>query len=137
MSSYTAYFAIEKKIKRMGVPLERDEWIEQFTEGKKTGLTQLSPTEYREFIMFMNQILKVQSVQKEKELKQRRKVIALFAQMGYVTEDQKSDMQRIHNWCFQYGHMHKDLNHYTGADLTKLVTQAQEVYNTFLKALEL
>lgn len=135
--NYSTYFAIENKIKRMGVPLERDEWIEQFTEGKKNGLTQLTPNEYREFIVFMNQILKTESVQKDRELVQRRKVIALFAQMGYVTEDLKSDMQRIHNWCIQYGHLHKDLNHYTGADLTKLVTQAQEVYNTFIHDIKL
>lgn len=136
MANYSTYFAIEKKIKRMGIPLERNEWIAQFTEGKKSGLTQLTPHEYREFIIFMNQILKVDSVQKQKEIKQRRKVIALFAQMGYITDEQKSDMQRIHDWCIKYGHLHKDLNAYTGSDLTKLVTQAQEVYNTFIRDLK-
>jgi len=135
--NYSTYFAIEKKFSRMGITLDRSEWIDQFTEGKKTGLTQLTANEYREFIVFMNQILKTETVQKDRELKQRRKVIALFAQMGYVTADQRSDMARINEWCKQYGHLHQELNAYTGLNLTKLVTQAQEVYNTFIHDIKL
>lgn len=137
MANFSTYFAIEKKMKRIGVQLDRSEWISIFTDGSKTSLSTLTPTEYREFIVFMNQSLKKEQISTDRELKQRRKVIALFAQMGYVTAELKSDMQRINQWCVQYGHKHVELNHYHGADLTKLVSQAQEAYNTFIHDIQL
>jgi len=137
MANFSTYFAIEKKMKRIGVQLDRSEWISIFTDGSKTSLSNLTPSEYREFIVFMNQSLKKEQISTDRELKQRRKVIALFAQMGYVTAELKSDMQRINQWCVQYGHKHVELNHYHGADLTKLVSQAQEAYNTFIHDIQL
>lgn len=137
MANFSTYFAIEKKMKRIGVQLDRSEWISIFTDGSKNSLTTLTPTEYREFIVFMNQSLKKEQISTDRELKQRRKVIALFAQMGYVTEELKSDMKRINEWCVQYGHKHVELNHYHSADLTKLVSQAQETYNSFIHDIKL
>lgn len=137
MANFSTYFAIEKKMKRIGVQLDRSEWVSIFTDGSKSSLTTLTPTEYREFIVFMNQSLKKEQISTDRELKQRRKVIALFAQMGYVTEEMKSDMKRINEWCVKYGHKHVELNHYHGADLTKLVSQAQETYNSFIHDIKL
>ena len=66
------------------------------------------------------------------ENKQRRKVIALFCQMEYVA-NKKADMVRINAWCVKYGHQHKELNYYYGAELAALVSQVERVYHTFLK----
>lgn len=132
MANYSTYFAIEKKFKRIGVTIERDEMIHDFSNGKKDSLKALSDSEYQDFIRYLNQFFKSQ-VNIQSETKQKRKIIALFAQMGYLTDDNKADMQRINNWCIQYGHLHCNLNGYKGSDLVKLVTQAEEVYNTFIR----
>ncbi len=132
MSKYAAYFAIEKKLSRLGVTQERSEWIDQFTDGAKNSLTELTDNEYKDFLHFLNEVYNSHSKSADKAVKQRRKIIALFCQMGYVTQDVKPDMQRINQWCVQYGHLHKPLNDYHAADLTRLVTQANQVYSTFI-----
>lgn len=66
------------------------------------------------------------------ELRQKRKIIALFCQMEYV-KNKKADMQRINDWCIKYGQNHKDLNNTYGAQLTALVSQVEKVHTTFVK----
>lgn len=136
MSKYAAYFAIEKKLSRLGVTQERSEWIDQFTDGTKNSLTELTEAEYRDFLHFLNEVVNSQSKSADKAVKQRRKIIALFCQMGYVNAEAKPDMDRINEWTEKYGHLHKKLNYYTGSDLNKLVTQSQECYSTFIRDIE-
>lgn len=131
--NFATYFAIEKKAKGIGISLDRTEMVDQFTDGRKNGLSQLTPHEYREFIVFLNNLLKAESQQSEADQRQRRKVIALLAQIGYVTPERKSDMKRINEWCKSHGHLHIELGYYKGEDLTMLVTQAQEYYNQFIR----
>jgi hypothetical protein len=136
--NYAQYFAIEKKLKNQGFDFERSELIKQFTEDKKSSLKELTATEYREFLKLLNS--RFATVDKPKltdsELRQRKKVIALFCQMGYTNSDDAPDMKRINAWIGNYGHLKHNLNYYFGSNLTKLVTQAQEVYNTFLRDLK-
>jgi hypothetical protein len=54
MANYSTYFAIEKKLKQTGFDLDRKELLLMFTDNKKQSLTQLSPNDYREFILWLD-----------------------------------------------------------------------------------
>ena len=145
MTVYKEYFAIESKIKKQGFDIERSDVIRQFSNGRKQGLSQLTAFVYQELLRWLN--LKFGSNRttaqnsarnhpefNEAEDRQKKKIIAIFCKMGYVKDD-KADIYRINGWAMKYGHLHKKMNDYHGADLTLLVSQAEEVYKTFLDGL--
>jgi len=130
--SYSAYFAIENKLKAKGAQVNRRDLIHSFTDGRTDSLRDLDNQEYADFITHMNAVLANYGKNvNEAEQRQYKKIIALFCKMGYTIGD-KPDMVGIHSWCVRYGHLHLNLNGYHGPDLTKLVSQAQETYNTFI-----
>ena len=134
MSKFAQYFALEKQLKAAGFKGDRAELIADFTNNKASSLTALSDDEYKSLIQFMNKELQPEKQkQYDKDTRQRRKVIALFCNMHYITDLGKADMKRINDWCVHYGHLHQALNYYSGADLTKLVSQAEEAYKSFIK----
>jgi hypothetical protein len=65
----------------------------------------------------------------------RRKVIAILAARG-ATKNGKPDMPHIYQWVLKYGYLHKPFNHYTQAELPRLVTQAERIVASDLKALQ-
>lgn len=145
MTAYKEYFAIESKIKKQGFDIERSDVIRQFSNGRKQGLSQLTAFEYQELLRWLNRkfgndrTTTSKTTQNhpefnEKEDRQKKKIIALFCKMGYVKDD-KADIYRINGWAMKYGHLHKKMNDYHGADLTMLVSQAEEVYKTFVDGL--
>ena len=73
----------------------------------------------------------------------RRKIISNAYEMGWVKvvvaggkQELKADMDRIDQWCLQYGVIKKTLNKYTFAELSKIVTQFGKVHSDFLKQLK-
>ena len=136
MSTYSQYFAIERKAKTMGIPVNRDEVIAGLTHGRTHSLKALSPHEYRELVNYMNQLVAKQQVENTNvEDKMRKKVISLLCNMGYTVHG-KPDMLRIQLWVQQYGHVKgKRLNDYTRQELPKLISQAEIMYNKFLDKL--
>lgn len=89
--------------------------------------------EHRELIKLIDEMKRSIYEINVKEIRQRKKVIALFCQMEYVA-NKKADMERINAWCVKYGHKHKELNDYYGAELTALVSQVEKVYSTFINS---
>lgn len=142
MNQYAAYFAIESKLKKQGFEGDRSELVSQYTNDQKSKLSDLTSWEYQEFLKWLNRtFLSNQNnapvkpfIDNPVENNQRRKIIALFAQMGYV-KDGKADMYRINGWCMSHGHLKTMINDYHGSDLTKLVFQAERVYKTFIETL--
>ena len=135
---YKQYFAIEKKLKKIGFNMTRAEYIESFTEGKKSSLKELTPREYNEFIQYLNRLINNQPKSDWKnspENKMRRKIISFFKKMNYTKPDDTADMEAIENWCIKYGYLHKNLNKYDSQELPKLITQVEQVYKTFIEAL--
>lgn len=65
----------------------------------------------------------------------RRKVIAILAARG-ATKNGKPDMEHVYAWVQKYGYLHKPLNHYTQAELPRLVTQAERITASDFKALQ-
>lgn len=131
MTSYKAYFAIEKQIKLVGYDVHRDELISLFTDNKKDSLKSLTEREYKEFLNWLN--LRFQLREKKRwegtaEDKMRKKLIQLFVhEMGYTIKE-------LNGWCVKYGPFHKKLNDHSHNELVKLVTIAKEkVYPDYMK----
>lgn len=143
MTKFAKYFGIEKALNSLGADITRDEMVSTFTNGKKTGLSSLTYFEYNEFTNWMQEKLNsakgtVSKPKKEFDVhanNMRRKIIALFAQMGYKTPDGKSDMERINAWCIKYSQYHKTLSEYSINQLPQLVTQVEKVYQSFINNL--
>jgi len=132
---YQQYFAIEKKLKQNGFDGTREDLILQFTDNAKTSLKSLTSHEYREFLIFLNQMVnKGATYNYNKENRQRKKIISMFHKMGYKLPNGQIDMVHLNEWCNSHGHLHQPLMCYKGADLTKLVTQAEKYYESFIKS---
>jgi len=74
----------------------------------------------------------------------RKKMISMAREMGWVlvkdnptngTPMLEANMERINNWCKQYGYLHKTLNQYTFEELPKLVSQFGILHEEFLNEL--
>lgn len=65
----------------------------------------------------------------------RRKVIGILAARGAVLPSGKPDMARVYAWVRKYGYLHKELNAYTVAELPRLVTQAEAIQASDIKAI--
>jgi hypothetical protein len=139
MSNFAAYFAIENKLQQQGFDLSRTEVVKTFTKSKKSGLTELSPFEYRELLRWMNATFanpnETVGDRAKKCDQMRKKIIAILCKMGYKTPQGKADMARIKAWATKYGSSHRTFNAYSYKELTELVTQAEEMYNKFLTAI--
>ena len=130
-SRYREFFPLFSRMQAVGYKLERGELILTYTEGRTESLTGLSDPEYKGLITHMRSLVD-NLVANNVVIRQRRKVIALLCEIGYVTEDKKPDMPRINEWCRSFGHLKLPLNSYFNNDLTKLVYQAEQVYQSFL-----
>lgn len=142
MSKYSHYFALEKEVqKQTRDSVDRSELIYQFTDRKKSRLSQLNETEYREFLNWIKTTFKLDSKrapeapsekwQNTPENKMRRKIIALFKQMDYVLPNGKADMASVNNWCKNFGKIKKPLNDYTKEELMIITTQVEIVLRKF------
>lgn len=132
MNNFKTYFALEKRLKSNGFRVDRKELVETFTDGKKTGLSKLSYSEYGAFISWISSRFdfgKTEDWQNSPENKMRRKIWKLFVyQMKYSEAE-------LENWCLTYGLFKKPLNQHTHDELTQLLSQAEIVYQSFIKGL--
>lgn len=65
----------------------------------------------------------------------RKKIISQAHEMGWELTGRRADMARINAWCEKFGYLHKSLNSYTYTELPALVTQFDNMYKSFLKAI--
>ena len=130
-SRYKAFFPLHSRLQSLGYKMDKEEILLTHTDGRTDSLRALTDEEFNGLIVHLRAVLEKQHSDQAVQ-RQRKKVIALMCQMGYVTEEDKPDMDRINAWCETYGHLHKRLNYYFGNDLTKLVSQAEAVYKSFI-----
>lgn len=131
--NYRVYFAMEKRLKAQGHHVDRKDLILQFTAGKKDSLKALSAVEYSKFINWL-QHDKVEPLQKDWKNspanKMRRKVYSLFVSKMCYTPEQ------LDAWCVKYSHAHKPLQQHSAAELVTLVSQAEQVYDSFVLGID-
>lgn len=132
MNTFKQYFAIEKRIKQNGFDVDRKELVETFTNGKKKGLSKLSYFEYNAFIAWIKERFDLGNKadwQNSPENKMRRKIWTLFVfQMKYSEAE-------MNTWCQTYGKFKKPLNQHYHDELVELLSQAEMVYQSFIKGL--
>lgn len=132
--------------------------VESFTHGRSSSSKDLTNFECIELIKHLKMLQNLKNVDATQEAthvshamppikKQtpyeqgdamRKKIIALAHQINWKTTHPRSgkeiaDMKRINEWCKTHGYLHKELNHYTVTELPVLVTQFQNMYNSYLK----
>lgn len=145
MSKFSHYFALESEIKKQSRgTVERTELISDFTDGKKEHLSDLSPTEYKEFLNWIKMAFKLNSNapskrkaddwQNTRENRMRRKIIALFKQMSYTLPNGNADMEAINAWCIHYGKIKKPLNDYTKDELVIIISQVEIILKKFTQS---
>ena len=136
--SYALYFALEKRLNQAGHHIDRADLIRDLTDGEKESLKALSGVEYAELMRWMRAAVDRLPRAHDEEARQRmrRKIIALFRQMGYEKPSGQgsvvADMKRIYGWVIKYGRFHKPLNKHSGAELAGLVSQVERMYDSWL-----
>lgn len=132
--SYARFFSLYNKARKAGMLPHADhhELVADMTGGKRASLRDLSPRELWQLEQRIQELLDPAAASMQR---MRRKVIAILAGRGAVNAYGRPDMPRIEAWVRKYGHLHAPLNAYTLAGLTKLVTQAEAVMASDLKAI--
>lgn len=130
--SYTRFFQLFSRAQRVGVVKSKDHHDLLHDYCGKSSLKDLSAEELAQLEVHIQELMDPVAAAANR---MRRKVIAILAARGAVTAQNKPDMDHIYAWVLKYGYLHKPFNHYTYAELTRLVTQAEKVVSTDLKAL--
>lgn len=95
---------------------QKESLVFAFTNGRSRSSKDLTYQEAGELITHLKSL--------DSGHKMRRKIIKLAHDMGWkLAGTKKIDMQRIDNWCLQFGFGKKALMDYSSTELPKLVTQ--------------
>lgn len=135
MADYKRFFTLFRQATAAGLlPFDsHHDLVEAATEGRTTSLRDLSA---QELATMERRIQDLLAPQGDSANRMRRKVIAILAARGAVDAQGRPDMTRIHAWVRKYGHLHKDFNAYTVPELITLVTQAEAIVASDLKAIQ-
>jgi len=124
-SKYRVYFAMERRIKQMGYPVERKELIQEFT-GKEQGLSQLTEKQYKAFLNWLstefNLTDEATQKRKQREDRKRKKLISLYVHQMDGT------LEGLNEWCIKYGKYHIPLNDHHENELDAVITQMEQMY---------
>lgn len=133
MSSYAHFFMLFNQARRSGLMpyAEHHELVSDATRGRTSSLRELSPQELRALEQRIRELIDPAEASMQK---QRRKIIAILASRGCTTPQGAPDMAHIHAWVERYGYLHKPMNDYTNKELPRLVTQAEAIVASDLKA---
>lgn len=100
-----------------------------FTGGRTEHSSEMSRAEAADFIKY----LKSQDPDEQACDRMRKKIISMAHQCGYrIPGTEKVDTQRLDDWCRKYGQYHRPLNSHSKEELTRLVTQFENVYKSYL-----
>ena len=109
----------------------KKDMVYSYTEGRTTKSSEMTRVECKSLI----NNLEYSTPEEIASNQMRRKIIALFRKQGYKLENGKADMLAIGSWCEKYGYKKKPLNSYKYNELPKLVTQAENMYSSFIKTI--
>jgi hypothetical protein len=135
MANYNRFFTLYNKARNAGVlpyPTHHD-LVGDATKGRTESLKDLTEDELRDIECGIQELLDPVG---DKANRMRRKVIGILAARGAVTGDGKPHMGHVYAWVKKYGYLHKDFNTYTVQELPKLVTQAEAIMTSDIKAIQ-
>jgi hypothetical protein len=125
---------LHQLLNQTGLNGQKPTLIYSISQGRTESSKDLSNIEADQLIKYLEQQLDKKDIaDKESANVMRRKIIAFCHKLKWYTEDGKIDYKSIDSFCMQRGHAHKPFNDYTVKELPTLVTQFQNVYNSFLK----
>lgn len=117
---------------------DKKELVMSFTRQRTEHSSEMSFREADELIKW----LESRFSQLDRADRMRKKIISMAREMGWECSPASlkgakplADMQRINQWCTRFGYLHKPLNDYKYKELPALVTQFEQVYRSFLKAI--
>lgn len=134
MSKYSRFFSLFNSARTNGLLPYRDHHVlvEDLTDGRYKGLGELPLDELRRIEA---EIERLMQPQQDSANRMRRKIIGILKARGAVLPGGKADMPHVYAWVLKYGYLHKDLNAYTVAELTRLVSQAEAITVSDIKAI--
>lgn len=132
---------IHALLAKIGMANDKDykrELIQTYTNGREESTTRLSVNEAGLLISDLQALVGMTPEQIQADRK-RKRILHHAHEMLWEIDDPaggrpKVDMDRVNAWCIKSGYLHKPLNDYTLAELSKLAWQMQKVYEDFLKA---
>ena len=131
---FTRFFSLFNKAIRVGAIHDKDHHalIDSYTGGHTQSLKALTPAELKRIEVYIQELMDPAAAAANR---QRRKIIAILASRGASDAAGKPDMKHVYAWVLKYGYLHKPLNHYTNAELPRLVTQAERIVASDIKAM--
>lgn len=121
-------------LRESGVPSEyRAEIALSVSNGRTDSLKALSDDELTEAVNACSNTSQIKPGQT-----QRRRILSLAYSINWTFYDPRKnrtvpDLNRINNWCKQYGSYHKPLNDHTVQELVVLVAQFEQMSINLLK----
>lgn len=110
--------------------------VHGFSAGRCTSTKELTDAE----ATLMLRHLQAHDPQRPAIEKMKGKLFYYCHEMGWTKINDAGkkvvDMQRLDNWCRQYSYLKKKLDWYRYAELPKLVSQFEQVYNHFIHSLK-
>lgn len=101
-----------------------------YSDNRTESVSQLYINEAGELIKYLEKLSGAPQTAKNK---MQRKILSLAHEMRWELTNKKINMERVNQWCVQYGHLNKPFNQYTEAELPKLVYQFEQAYKDYLK----
>lgn len=120
-------FGLLHKLGKTGV---RHDYVIDITNGREASTSALTFDEANAMIA----ILEAEYRTMGNADTMRKKIISCCRECG-MNIGARADMKAIYAWVLKYGYLHKPLNTYTAAELRKLVTQAENLRQSFLKGI--
>lgn len=110
----------------------KEELIYVHTDGRSTSIRDLRFEEADKVIKSLVSGSVQYHTPKEKMV---RKILSMAHEMNWELKTGKIDMERVNNWCVNYGYLHKPLDQYTGRELPQLVSAFENMHLKHLKGL--
>lgn len=117
-----------------GLKAHKESLVLGYTNGRSESSRDLTAQEADALIRYLS----AQAKPEDADDKMRKKMIHYARQMGWeieVPRGRKADIERLNNWCIHYGQYHKPLMEHDTAELTRLLSQFDAVYKSFLRGI--
>lgn len=111
-------------------PETKEEIIWQFSSGRGVSIKDL---QFNEASAVIKALITGQVELKDPAEQMRRKLLSMAHEVGWELPNGKVDMERVNNWCVQFGFLHKKLNDYNANELPRLITAFEAMYVKHLK----